>query len=183
MEAKWRLRVIIDLISYWIFGKPNWGCGMNRMLGLKCQSVHWDMMFLTSDSLHNLKGQKWSYPCYHPRHLQQIHCNELLCQMYGFTAKLFFPLLSTMSPINRIIRKDTESLKLGLIWIASMCYGASSAHHLASIVEAKSTRKKTYSGRTNSKESRHQCSPWIYTLGCIVYYCQVGICFAVVYAI
>ena len=39
------------------------------------------------DSLHNLGGQKWSFPCYHARHFQQIHWNKLLCGMYGFTAK------------------------------------------------------------------------------------------------
>ena len=45
MEAEWRLRVINDLI----FGES----GMNRTLSL-CQ----DMMFLASNSLHNLGGQK-----------------------------------------------------------------------------------------------------------------------------
>ena len=58
---------------------------------LKCQSVHRDMMFLASNSLHNLRGQKWSCPCYHARHLQQIHWSKLLCGMYGFTAKSSVP--------------------------------------------------------------------------------------------
>ena len=58
---------------------------------LMCQSVLRDMMFLTSNSLHNLRGQKWSCPCYHARHLQQIHWSKLLCGMYGFTAKSSVP--------------------------------------------------------------------------------------------
>ena len=32
MEAEWRLKVITDLFSWWIFGKENWHCWMNRML-------------------------------------------------------------------------------------------------------------------------------------------------------
>ena len=47
MEAEWRLKVITDLISYWIFGKQNWHFGMNWTL-----SVWRDMMFLASNSLH-----------------------------------------------------------------------------------------------------------------------------------
>ena len=35
-----------------------------------------DMMFLASNSLHDLRGQKWLCPCYHRRHLQQIHWNK-----------------------------------------------------------------------------------------------------------
>ena len=53
---------------------------------LKCQSVRY-MMFLASISLHNLRGQKWSCPCYHARHLRQIHWSKLLSGMYGLTAK------------------------------------------------------------------------------------------------
>ena len=48
------------------------------------------MMFLASNSRHNLRDQKWSCPCYHARHLQQIHWSELLCRMYGLTAKSTF---------------------------------------------------------------------------------------------
>ena len=55
---------------------------------LKCQSVHQDMMFLASNSLHNLRGQKWSCPCYHARHLQQIHRNKNFCRMYGLGVML-----------------------------------------------------------------------------------------------
>ena len=55
---------------------------------LKCQSVRWYMMFMASNSLHNMGGQKLSCPCYHARHLQQIHWTKLFCGMYGFTAKL-----------------------------------------------------------------------------------------------
>ena len=32
MKAEWRLKVITDLISWSIFGKQNWRCGMNRTL-------------------------------------------------------------------------------------------------------------------------------------------------------
>ena len=41
------------------------------------------MMFLASNSLQNLGGQKLSCTCYHARHLQQIHWNKLLFWMYG----------------------------------------------------------------------------------------------------
>ena len=34
MEAKRRLKGIMDLISWWIFGKQNWRCGMNQTLSL-----------------------------------------------------------------------------------------------------------------------------------------------------
>ena len=74
------------------FLKQKWYCGMNRMLSKKCQSVHWDMMFLASNSLHNLRGQKWSCPYHHPRHLQQTYWSKLLCGMYGLTAKSDVPL-------------------------------------------------------------------------------------------
>ena len=36
-----------------------------------------DMVFLASNSLHNLRGLKLSCPCYHARHLQQIHVSEV----------------------------------------------------------------------------------------------------------
>ena len=34
MEAELRLKGITDLISWWIFGKLNWRCGMNGTLSL-----------------------------------------------------------------------------------------------------------------------------------------------------
>ena len=40
---------------------------------VECQSVRQDMMFLASNSLHNLRGQKQSCPYYQARHFQQIH--------------------------------------------------------------------------------------------------------------
>ena len=69
---------------------------------LKCQSVHRDMMFLASNSLHNLRGQKWSCPCYHARHLQQIHWSKLLCGMYGLTAKSSVPRLNICQLLMRL---------------------------------------------------------------------------------
>ena len=45
-------------------------------------------MFLASNSLHNLGGQKWSCPCYQTRHLQQIHWNKIFCRMYGLGVML-----------------------------------------------------------------------------------------------
>ena len=45
---------------------------------------------LASNSLLNLRGQKLSCPCYHARHLQQIHWSKLLCGMYGFTVSQRF---------------------------------------------------------------------------------------------
>ena len=56
MEAELRLKIITDVISWWIFGKQNWRFRMNLNVELKCQSVHQDMTFLTSNSLHNLEG-------------------------------------------------------------------------------------------------------------------------------
>ena len=89
MEAEWRLKVITDFISYWIFGKQNWGCGMDRTnFELKCQSVRRDMMCMASNSLYNLRGQKLSCPCYHSRHLQKIHKNKMFCRMYGLGVML-----------------------------------------------------------------------------------------------
>ena len=38
IEAEWRLKVIIDLIS-WMFGKQNWRCGMNRILSVSKDDV------------------------------------------------------------------------------------------------------------------------------------------------
>ena len=68
----WRLSH--NWFSWETFGKQNWHWGINWTLREKCQSVCRDMMFLASNSLHNLGGQKWS--C-HARNLRQIHCNIL----------------------------------------------------------------------------------------------------------
>ena len=64
--------------------------------------MRWDMMFLASNNLHNLRGQKWSWPCYHARHLQQIHWNKFLCRMYGFMAKSF---IARLNIVRLLIRK------------------------------------------------------------------------------
>ena len=64
----------------------NWSHFLNqnwRFGNLECQSVHQDMMFFASSSLHNLGGQKWPCPCYHARHLHQSHWSKLLCGIYG----------------------------------------------------------------------------------------------------
>ena len=60
-----------------------------------------DMMFLASYSLHNHRGQKWSCPCYHARHLQQIHWSKPLCGMYGLTAKSSAPTLNICQILMR----------------------------------------------------------------------------------
>ena len=59
---------------------------MNRTLSAKVCIRY--MMFLASNSLHNLGGQKWSCPCYHARHLQQIHRNKIFCRIYGLGVML-----------------------------------------------------------------------------------------------
>ena len=137
MEAEWRLKVITDLIS-WIFGKENWRCGMNQMLS---SSVRRDMMFLASNSLNNLRGQKWSCPCYHARHLQQIHWSKLLCGMYGLMAKSSVPRLNVCQILMRYrgsliffknrtklkIPSKIKPLKKSHIWLESRFYLI--AHH------------------------------------------------------
>ena len=60
------------------------------------------MMFLASNRLHNLRGQKWSCPCYHAKHLQQIHWSKLLCGMYGLTAKSSVPRLNICQLLMRL---------------------------------------------------------------------------------
>ena len=60
------------------------------------------MIFLASNSLHNL-GQKWSCPCYHARHLQQIHWSKLLCGMYGFMAKSSVSRLNICQILMRLL--------------------------------------------------------------------------------
>ena len=52
-----------------------------------------------SNSLHNLGGQKWSCPCYHARHLQQIHCVGCMVSQ----PNRLFQRLTTMSLIDKII--------------------------------------------------------------------------------
>ena len=61
------------------------------------------MMFLASNSFHNLRGQKQLCPCYHARNLQEIHWNKLLCGMYGFTAKLSVPRLNICQILMKCI--------------------------------------------------------------------------------
>ena len=69
MEAEWRLKVITDLISWKaelaLWDEPN--------VGLKCQSVHQNIVFLPSNSLHNLGGLIGSCQCYHPQNFKQIN--------------------------------------------------------------------------------------------------------------
>ena len=78
MESEWVLKVIYNLISYWVFDEQNWRCGINGTL--KYQSVRQDIICLACNSLHNLGGQKWSW--YYLRHLQQVHRNKNFCRMY-----------------------------------------------------------------------------------------------------
>ena len=98
---KWRLnrgfKFITDLISYWIFGKQKWHCGMN-------QSVHGDMMFLASNSLHNLRAQN--------DHLQQIHWNEIFYRMYG----LGLMLIMTTPKVHLVIQ-IVHSIDFLLRWL------------------------------------------------------------------
>ena len=65
--------------------------------------------FVASNSLQNIRGQKWSCPCYLARHLQQIHWSKLLCGMYGLTAKLSVARLNICQILMRCIcrRKTT----------------------------------------------------------------------------
>ena len=48
MEAEWRLKGIIDLISWWIFGKQKLRCGMNQMLSVKVCAKIWCFWPLTN---------------------------------------------------------------------------------------------------------------------------------------
>ena len=59
------------------------------------------------------------------------------------------------SGIDIQVTKVTQNPQSFLLhWVLG---GRHTHRHLASIVDRKSTRKKTSSGRTNSKESCHQC--------------------------
>ena len=67
------------------------------------------MVFLASNSLHNLRGQKWSCPYYHARHLLQIHW--IFCE--GFMVSQpnrLFQHSTTMSLINKIPREPKMCL-------------------------------------------------------------------------
>ena len=77
MEAKWRLKVITDLIS-WIFGEQNWRCGTNRTLS-KCAKVSAEICFrpLTASTTSEVKND---YAHAKTRHLQQIHCKFIEIQ-------------------------------------------------------------------------------------------------------
>ena len=48
-------------------------------------------MFLDSNRLQNLEGQKWWCPCYHAWHLQQIHMNKVFCRIYGLGVNIARP--------------------------------------------------------------------------------------------
>jgi hypothetical protein len=45
-------------------------------------------VFLASNSLHEVRGQKWSCPCYNPKNFEQIYCSKLFCRMYGLAVML-----------------------------------------------------------------------------------------------
>ena len=52
----WRLKVITDLISYWIFGKQNWRCGMNWTLSAKVCAKIWCFWPLTASTTSEVKN-------------------------------------------------------------------------------------------------------------------------------
>ena len=60
------------------------------------------LVFLASNSLHNLGGQKQLCLCYHERHLQQIHWIKHLCGMYSFTGKLSIARLNICQILMRL---------------------------------------------------------------------------------
>ena len=80
-----------------------------------------DMMVLASNSLQNLRGQKWPCPCYHARHLQQFHWSKLLCGMYSFTAKSSIALLNICQILMRLMflqmTNDRKELKRWFIMV------------------------------------------------------------------
>ena len=78
---------------------------------LKRQSVHQDIMFWASNSLNNLKDQKWSCPCYHARHLKQIHWINFCVGFMVSQPNFLFQCSTTMSLINKI----NVNFKLGLV--------------------------------------------------------------------
>jgi hypothetical protein len=64
--------------------------------------VRQDIVFLASNSLYNLGGQKRSCPCYNPKNFEQIHWRKLFCRMYGLAVILSISTWTTMCLINKI---------------------------------------------------------------------------------
>ena len=62
------------------------------------------LVFLASNSFHNLRGQKLLCLCYHARHLQQIHRSKLLFGVYGFTANLSLATLDICQMLMRYLQ-------------------------------------------------------------------------------
>ena len=60
------------------------------------------MIFLASNSLHNLGGKKRSCPCYHARHLKQIHWNQIFSRMDHLS------MIASVTIVKLIIRCKTN---------------------------------------------------------------------------
>ena len=71
-------------------------------VGLKCQTVRRDIVFLASNSLHNLGSQNLSCPCYHPKNFEQIHWSKLFCKMYGLPVMLSISTWTNSKNINKM---------------------------------------------------------------------------------
>ena len=78
--------------------------GYSNLYLAKIRLILQNFKFWTdSNSLKNLRGQKGSCPCYHKRHLQQIHWNQIFCRMYGLSVIGSVPTSTTSrSIINKI---------------------------------------------------------------------------------
>ena len=62
-------------------------------------------VFLASNCLHGVRGQKWSSPFYNTKNFEQIHWSKLVHRIYGLAVMLSISTSTTMSLINEILGK------------------------------------------------------------------------------
>ena len=59
-----------------------------------------------------LEAEFFLSPCYHARHLQQIHWNQIFCKMHGLASNLSIPTRMHLSLINKIHPKFILNLSI-----------------------------------------------------------------------
>ena len=103
MEAKRRLKGIMDLISWWIFGKQNWRCGMNQTLSLivpKSAQI-WCFWPLTASTISEVKND-------HAHLITQDICNKFIEIKFSVGCMVcpWLRLLHHQLPVKLLIKFD-----------------------------------------------------------------------------
>ena len=80
-------------------------------------------VFLASNSLHDLGGQKRFCWCYNTKFFEQSQWNKTFCRMYGLAVMLSISRRTTIKNIDKIAFKQVYISGLYVLWRSFSCIG------------------------------------------------------------